>query len=503
MATDDSKFDAQSVDRKGSDAHAPHGSVTEQDLLKQTQMRLHAMYRVTSLLSAVNKPRRFLRTAMVFCNELAAQWACERVSLGIIKGRYVRLKALSHTEHFSRKMELIQDIESAMEECFDQDTEVAFPAQAEVAVINKAAAQLSQKHGPSALLSIPLRLADSPPGKEHPYENDDVKAVVTLERPVARPFDPTTVEIVALSCSLCSPRLLNLQQQDRWFGARLAASLRRGLSTLVGVQHTWIKLTALAVLGFVLFAFLAKGRYRVKSSCLIEAIVQQNISAPFDGFIKDVNVEVGDLVTTDHPLLGELDTAELRLRLASAKAELTGYLKQADTYMRDGQTAQAQIARADADRVQSDIDLLSYMIQQAQLTAPVDGIVVKGDLKRKIGAPASKGDILFEVAPLSSLRAQVMVPEDQILDIHEGEQGTLATVSYPDQKIPFVVERISPMAEVVNNRNVFRVRVRLDETRQWMRPGMEGVAKIDIDQRRYAWIWTRKLVNWIRLKLWI
>ena len=29
-----------------------------------------------------------------------------------------------------------------------------------------------------------------------------------------------------------------------------------------------------------------------------------------------------------------------------------------------------------------------------------------------------------------------------------------------------------------------------------------GVAKVDIEKRRYAWIWTRQLVNWVRMRLW-
>ena len=96
-----------------------------------------------------------------------------------------------------------------------------------------------------------------------------------------------------------------------------------------------------------------------------------------------------------------------------------------------------------------------------------------------------------------------MVPEDEIYDIKVGQEGYLATASYPAQRIKFVVERINPIAEVVNQRNVFKVRVELLKTYPWMRPGMEGVAKVDIDKRRYVWIWTRKIVNWIRMKLWL
>jgi len=79
----------------------------------------------------------------------------------------------------------------------------------------------------------------------------------------------------------------------------------------------------------------------------------------------------------------------------------------------------------------------------------------------------------------------------------------LATVAFPSIKIPFDVERITPVAEVVNEQNVFRVRARIHQTHDWMRPGMEGIAKVDIDERRYIWIWTRKLTNWIRMTFWL
>jgi len=35
-----------------------------------------------------------------------------------------------------------------------------------------------------------------------------------------------------------------------------------------------------------------------------------------------------------------------------------------------------------------------------------------------------------------------------------------------------------------------------------LRPGMEGVGKIGIEQRRYVWIWTHQAVDSLRLLLW-
>ncbi|MGE5296095.1 MAG: efflux RND transporter periplasmic adaptor subunit, partial [Solirubrobacterales bacterium] len=233
------------------------------------------------------------------------------------------------------------------------------------------------------------------------------------------------------------------------------------------------------------------------------AISQYKIAAPFDGFIKSVELEVGDSLEMDRTPLAELDTAELRLELAAAKAEEAGYLKQADAAMRDGKTAEAQIAQANADKARAQIDLLSHRISQARILSPVTGTLVTGDLKRQIGAPVQTGQILFEVAPLDSLRAELYVSEDEVFDLAVGQEGKLATATYPGEYIPFVVERINPAAEVINNRNVFKVRARLLENRSWLRPGMEGVAKVTVEKRSYAWIWSRKVVNWVRMKLWI
>jgi len=202
-------------------------------------------------------------------------------------------------------------------------------------------------------------------------------------------------------------------------------------------------------------------------------------------------------------VLATLDTVELRLQLAAAKAERAGYLKQSAAAMRDGETAQAQIAQANADKTQAQIDLYLYMIEQAQIVSPLTGTLVEGDLKRQIGAPVKTGDILFEVTPLDSLRAVLHVKEDQIVDVQVNQEGRLATASYPGQRVRFEVEQISPIAEVVNQENIFKVRVRLLDTPPWMRPGMEGVGKIDLGKRSYAWIWTRKIGNWVRMKLWL
>ena len=465
--------------------------------LQQRQGDLRRLRTAMELLSSVNESDRFARAAMAFCNELATRWQCDSVGLGFLKGRYVHLKALSHTEKFSRKMKRIQDIESAMEECLDQDVEIAHPADREATYISRSAVELSNRHGPTAVLSLPLRRDDRP------------MAVVTAERPIDAPFTLDEAESLRVVSDLCTARLSNLYEHDRWFGARAAGALRKGLAFVLGAKHTWIKLVILAVLGGVLFLTFAKGDYRAGGTFVLETTQQQIVSAPFDGFLGKVLVHPDSRVVAGKTVLAELLKKELLAQLARAEADLTTAQTQKAAAMMERKEAEKQIAESAAKKAVAEINLLKYRIASATIISPITGRVLEGDLQRQIGAPVKTGDVLFKIAPLDKLRAEVLIPEDEIADVQqayrEGKElrGQLAAVGKAGVRIGFVVERITPVAEVVEQENVFRVRVRLLETRPWMKPGLEGVAKIHLGRRRYLWLWTRRLVNWIRMKLWI
>jgi len=465
--------------------------------LQRRQRDLKRVRSAMELLATVNENDRITGAAMALCNEVAARWQCERVGLGFLKGRYVKLKALSHTEKFSRKMKLVQDIESVMEECLDQDVEVVYPTQEETLSVNRAARELSRRHGPTAIVSLPMRKGGEP------------VAVLTAERPVEQPFDIEEVESLRLTCELGTARLVNLYEHDKWFGARAAGAVRKAAAAAVGPKHTWIKLAGILVFLGVMALVFIKGDLQAEGEFVVEAQTQRVVQAPFDGFLGEVpeGVEPGYEVA-EGGLLARLRTEEIEQELIRAKERLLAHETEADdarAAVAAGEEKQAelQIAEAKARGVRAEIRLLEERLRDARITSPIAGKVVTGDLHRLIGAPVKKGDVLFEVADLSTLRAVLSIPEDNIADVREGQTGELATKSDPGRKIPFVVEHVSPVAEVVEQKNVFKVRVKFREKPDWLRPGMEGVGKVKVGRAPYLWIFTRRLVNWIRMKLWI
>ncbi|NQZ60551.1 MAG: HlyD family efflux transporter periplasmic adaptor subunit, partial [Lentisphaeraceae bacterium] len=441
--------------------------------LKDYQGRTERLHQACEVLIKLNQSSNFLEGAMHLCNEMAARYSCSRVSLGVLKGRYICLKTISNTEKFKRKVKILQDIEKVMEESLDQNLEVQFPQSGKGDCVARAAAKYSQSHGPLSILSLPLR------------SDGQVKAVLTFEREHERPFSNEEVEVFRLVADLFSPRLLHLHHFERWFGARTLDSMKRTSAFFIGAKYTWLKLGLITLVAAGVWLSQAEGTYQVEASFTFNSQKQRMLVVPFDAEIEKIMVRNGDLVKAGQQLL-VLDTTEQKLKLDSLLAQKLEALKQVSVAMNEGKTAEAQIAQAEADQATAEIKLINYNIKRAVLKAPINGTILTDDLHKRLYSLAQFGENILEVMQTEHLEANLFVPEEQIADVFIKGRGALAAAGYPDRKVPFSVMEIKRVAEVANQRNVFKVKVKLEPQDQqaflkWARPGMEGVARIDVD----------------------
>ncbi|MCA9310667.1 MAG: HlyD family efflux transporter periplasmic adaptor subunit [Phycisphaerales bacterium] len=465
--------------------------------LAQREASLDAITQVMEAVGVVAAQVKYRAAAHVICNVIAQTWSAERVALGFRRGRRAAVDAISHTEKISRRMGAVQVIEAAMEEAMDQETEVTYPADPAAGVICRACRDLAMSQ-PSAPMTAHVIPMITGAGELH-----ESLALLSIERPLDNPWTTEERAALRLLADTVAPVLVTRRRADAWIGARTTRAIRRALAWGVGAEHTWIKAAALLVLISLAFLFTVPGTYRVRSTFRIEADRMQVVTAPFEGFIREVEMEVGDIAEHAGTLLARLDDTEQKLELASAGAELASTKLEIDVGLREGDHAAARAAQLRSEQLEARIALLQYDIDRAALITRQPGVVLSGDLKDRINAPVHAGEVLFEVAPIEDLRADVFVAEDQVNDVRVGQRGELSTAALPEHRIGFTVRSVDPVAEVIDDENRFRVRVALDELPTWLRPGMEGVARIDIDQRLYPAIWSRRLVNWVRMKLWI
>jgi multidrug efflux pump subunit AcrA (membrane-fusion protein) len=461
---------------------------------------------VLQLATAVATADGFEAAAMNLCNELASRTGASRVSIGWHKGDRIRVKALSNTEKFDKKQELIVQIERVMEECSDQEEIVQYdPNGGPSENVTREAANLSRTQGGEIVLSLPLR------------RQDEIIGIATLEFPADQPLSPNAASGLAIACDLLAPQLYDRHQNDRWLVVKTGHSIADTARKAVGPKHMVAKLIIIGILVVGAFMFLYRPMYKVSAPFQFVPIAKTSISAPYDGYLAKLMQVDGQFVgpnTVVHKgqVLAVLDTTDLTLRMGDALAKANAAQKEADADYSKGKIAEYNIALAQRDQAMAEADLYKHRIEQAKIVAPADGRILRGDLRDKIGSPIKEGDVLFEIADPRKLEAELSVADNDIRNLQiapagkdlPGSAGYLATSSLPTEKYHLRVTRIVPIGEAKDGTNVFKVYARMDGRRSddW-RPGMTGEARINVRPESLAWIWTHKAVDFLRLKLWM
>jgi len=457
---------------------------------QQSQAALSQFTSVLDLMATLDAQRRFMAVTMTFCNELASRHQCDRVSLGWLDGDYLRVQAISHTEKFERKMEAIKSLEQAMEESFDQDEIICWPAAEGETYVGRDHERYAESQKIKFLCSVPLRLEGQP------------QAVITCERNGGA-FSEEEQRLLMFCGEMAVRRLSELKRNDRWLGARAATAAREQLSKVLGVRHTWAKIIAILMAIALCVLFFGRMTYRVEASFILRTDNITVLASPFEGYIDEVPVRIGDPVKPNDALL-KLDTRELLLQEAAAVADLDRYAREAEKARASASLADMRIAQAQADQSRARLGLIRYRLKQATITTPFEGVVVEGDLRQRIGAPVKQGEVLFKVARTDQMYVECSVREKDVHEVDGTATGEIAFASQPKLKFPMKVFRIEPVAETKEKDNVFIVRCQFQGTvERWWRPGMSGVAKINVGPRTFFWILTHRTVDFLRMYFWM
>lgn len=481
--------------------------------------------------SAISTSDGFQNAVNNVCNELATRTGSTRVSIGWAKQRSdgevdIKLAGLSHTEQFDKKQELSVQLVKVMEECVDQQEIVQYDPTDENATtqnVTREAQALSRMEGGNRVVSLPMR------------HKGEIVGVLSLEFPNdKKPTDHETTGL-AVASELLGPILVDRHANDRWLITKAGISARNTWKMFVGPKYWLAKLCVITGLiglwaicgGFVpyweapYYKALTTTTYKVKAPFRFVSQQKRIVSVPFDGArIQEVLVRPGDDVKQGQVLL-RFDTRELNARLAKARSEESRatieYNRMIGSKDQEGrdQTSEAMEALAKAKGAAAEAEMIEIQIDQAQVKSPIDGKLMVGDLRDKVGATMKLGEELFQVAEADKLRVEITLNERDVQRIHEKSDtkqasiGTISTSSRPDLSHPIVVERIVPSDQPVEGQNVFTVYADIDETsvdkevaQTWL-PGMAGQAAIHEEPRTLIYQWTHRLVDWARLKLWI
>ena len=117
--------------------------------------------------------------------------------MGWLKGKNVKVIALSHTDKFDKRQELLLATRKVMEECLDQQQIVHYdPAGGGTETVSREAAAYSRSNGNCVVVSVPLRRLN------------EVVGVIMLEFAADHKPDQNASTMVSLSGDVLTPQLL-------------------------------------------------------------------------------------------------------------------------------------------------------------------------------------------------------------------------------------------------------------------------------------------------------
>ena len=438
----------------------------------------------------VAERRGFITAATAAVTDLANRFDCDRVSLGFRGLRHSKIRAVSHSAQFSQRMSMMRMLAAAQDEAIDQRATVLWPDEGvDDMVITHAHERLTEKHGAGQVFTAPL------------YATDKFVGALTFERPKGQPFTQDDLDMLEAVTTVLAPILDEKRLNDRWLITKLFSIIARQLGELLGPGKLARKTIAVAFTGLFVFFWFAKTTDQVSANATVLGAQQRSIVAPYEGFVAAAPVRAGDLVTQGD-LMVQLDDRELsleRLRLVTQRQrELFEY----DRAIAERNRTESRIRLNQIEQVDAQIALIDEQLTRASLTAPFDGLVLAGDLSQSIGSSVSRGEPLFTLAPEGEFRVEIQVDERRITDMSVGQTGNLRVTALPNQSLPITVTKITPVASYGEGQTTFTVEANLTGDLTALRPGMEGAARIDIDEKRLIAVWARPITDWARLQMW-
>ena len=458
-------------------------------LERRDPARPGATGRVLELIGTALSHESCKDAATAVATEMATMLNCDRVSIGFRASRYATLEALSQAVDFKTEQGLIRLIAAAIDESIDQAATVIYPpSETSRPQIVQAHGELAQRGNP-AICTIPM------------VQSGKVLGAICLERSGEQGF-PT--EVVSLSedvAALIGPVLELKRVHDQPLRKKFAAGLRRKIFGSEGQRGLVVKLFALGAVALLGALAFVPVEYRITATARVEGAVQRMLVAPTDGYLKAALVHPGDVVKKDQ-LLAVLAEDELKIEQRRWQSEVAQAQNAYGEALAKQDRAAMVMSKAKIDEAQAQLSLVEEKLQRTEIRAPFDGVVIKGDLSQSLSAPVKRGEMLMAMAPKDEYRVILEIDERDIGEISIGQRGHLAVAALPQDPLPISISRVTPVADTVEGRHFFEVEAKLTQAAERLRPGLNGVAKIEVEQRSLLWIWTHRATNWLRMAFW-
>jgi len=466
-------------------------------------------------------------TAFTIANEGRRLIECDRVSVGIVKGRKCVIEAVSGQDVFDKRSNtvmLLGRLATAVVATGDPvwytgDTTNMAPQ------VEEAVQEYVDDSHSKAVGIIPLkRPKNEAIENEEDKEPDEVIGALIIEQiEDSRPKDGLLqrVEVVSEHSSMA---LANCLTHHNLFLLPLWEKL--GQATWVLRARTLPKTIAIAtaVLVVVLILTFWPANFWLEGKGTLEPVTKREIFAGVNGVVTDVKVKHGDDVHAGD-VLAQMRSTDLDVAIEKTAGERAATFEQLLSVTRalndSNKLKPTELSRMEGQRLelQKQLESLDRQLElhkenQRQLTviSPTPGEITTWQVKELlIHRPVQRGQVLMSVAdPTGDWELEIHMPENRMGHIGKAikENGADREVEYilataPGVTLKGKVKEVAKIGEnegEEGNKVLIKVAINKDDIPQ-LRAGATVTAKIHAGTASLGYTWFHDLVGWFQSKI--
>ncbi len=436
-----------------------------------------------------------IELAFAVTNKLKSRKGLEEVAFGRVNGPNVEVLSIAGLDEIKRGSAGVGLLSAAMAECADlsrvclsqSSKEDASPS---VGVAPPLHRQWSDAYGTAAVASIPL------------FAEDEVAAVLCVRMADGLTFREEDLEELQRLVAPYAPTLRFIEAARRSLPQHLVETVTGAARGLVAPDTLGRKVAGALACLLGLWALFGSVPRHIRAQATIVPRQQYHVGAPLSAALEEVLVAPGDHVKAGQPL-ARFETRELVLEEARLAADLQLHTLSIRAALAVGAASDLGIAQAKKRSAEVALELVRAQIERSTLVAAVDGTVLNGDLRDRVGDTFSRGEPLFVVGSMDEWLLEIRVDESDILDVETGMAGEFAALSRPEESHAFHIERIRPSAVNADGGNKFVLEATAELDPEWMRSGMEGFAKIRAGRRNPIASVFGDAWNAVRVRFWL
>lgn len=255
------------------------------------------------------------------------------------------------------------------------------------------------------------------------------------------------------------------------------------------------------VIAMLLFLILFPWNLKVGGNAYVLPTRTATVNAEIDGVIDRVNYHEGDSVPAG-AVVAALRSDEYLLNLNDARSRYAILERELTRVQAASGAAASQIERVRLEQTQREIAFNQTKLDQTQIRAPINGVIVTPKIEEKRGQFIRRGEAFCETADVNPVIVEAAVPEDDIGLVSVNQEVWLKANAFPSRKFVGRVTQISPQATTEQGARVFIVRAEIDNPEQSLRTGMIGRVKILTGPRSVGYVLIRDPLRWLQKKLW-